>query len=211
MAVGYGRPAAAPCIWRAVLPNAGPAAAHCGGPAAPPSGGGEMAASLYGGGPSLVPYGGPGGVQYSGPSVSRYRGHGPGVAACGAQLVRNADAPQSVGGGPRTVALGADAGGMPAGRGLSHRDFRAGQPVRRAAVPPRITHFADFISLRSGGGAALVGEAHGGAGGGVVARVGAGGGGARRRLPGRAGGRRLPPPLRPPPGLAECLSRLAQL
>ena len=58
------------------------------------------------------------------------------------------------GGGERTVALGQQAGGLPAEAGLTHSDFRAGEPVGPACVPrtpchaPLATTAPTLVSVR---------------------------------------------------------------
>ncbi len=62
--------------------------------------------------------------------------------------------------------------------GLTHADFRAGEPVGQHLLLLSCRLFAIDTPLLTGGGAAHFGAAHGGPGDGGVARVGAGGGGA---------------------------------
>ncbi len=108
-----------------------------------------------------------------------------------------------VGASMRTVVLGQDAGGLPAEAGLTHADFRVGEPVGpvpnmtspsfpchhtlysnppdHTARPPHphpcLHRRSSACLLVAGGGAAHVGPKHGGQGSGGMARVGAGGGG----------------------------------
>ncbi len=88
-------------------------------------------------------------------------------------------------GAMRAVALGQDAEGLPAQAGLSHTDFRTGEPVGPACAHRRFRGLfacqcclAVILPLLTGGGAAHVGKAHSGAGSGCLARLGAGGCGA---------------------------------
>ena len=94
---------------------------------------GRPAAALYQG-PAVALYGGPPAVRYGGPEVSAY------------------GAPQVIDTvpNPRTVALGADAGGLPAERGLSYRDFRDGQPVRGAVCRCHAASNHDRRSMLTG-------------------------------------------------------------
>eukprot|EP00291_Cryptomonas_curvata_P019709 CAMPEP_0172178010 /NCGR_PEP_ID=MMETSP1050-20130122/15779_1 /TAXON_ID=233186 /ORGANISM="Cryptomonas curvata, Strain CCAP979/52" /LENGTH=390 /DNA_ID=CAMNT_0012850643 /DNA_START=163 /DNA_END=1332 /DNA_ORIENTATION=- len=109
-----------------MAPYGGPGAAppH-GGPAVKQPYGGPAVKQPYGGQAVAPPYGGPAVAQpYGGPAVAPPYG-GPAVAPpYGGQTVH-----YGVKASTRTVALGQDAGELPGATGLTHADFRAGEPV----------------------------------------------------------------------------------